>query len=662
MKRTYFVLGLMFLLVAAQVGLAQAPPAPTNLVAQLSLGSHPVVGLTWQESGMGMFFFKVYRSVDDTSHFQLLDMAKTREYKDYLVFSGHTYYYAVTAVAAMTTTPNILESGRSNIVSVVISPVSRHFGTISGVVTDSLTGRPLPLVRVLFFHTSSPLLWIPEAWTDTLGRYKAVLDTGTYLINAQWLLAMSARALPVYLPEWYKDARDARHATPVIVADSAQVTVNMDLERFVPPVQVWASGTVTDTLGMPLKGATVTFMRTPQELVQVSAINGDIPGLGVESMDIAGMGHYRGVLWAGVTDSNGHYRAPILAGQAYVAAAVKPGYLPQYFNHKTSPLTADIIVTSHDTAGIDFALSPNPLLANSVSGVVRDSLGTRVPSRIILIPVHHLPGGIFIRFTATDSLGAYTINNVKSGDYFVMALPFSDYAPAFYKAGQYGILRWRQADTVKIAGSVTGIDIGVVAIHSGGLASITGKVRASGLAIAGANVFALNAQGAVVGYGLTDGSGDYLIDAVPPGPLTILADVEGYQSAQGNVNVSPLDYSISNDITLAEIATSVSTPQQVPNSFGLAQNYPNPFNPSTKISFSLPVVSNVTLKVFNLLGQEIASLKNGAMNAGNHQIVWNGTDNAGKVVASGVYFYQLNATPSNGGESFSSMKKMLLLK
>ena len=127
MKRTYFVLGLMFLLVAAQVGLAQAPPAPTNLVAQLSLGSHPVVGLTWQESGMGMFFFKVYRSVDDTSHFQLLDMAKTREYKDYLVFSGHTYYYAVTAVAAMTTTPNILESGRSNIVSVVISPVSLIF-------------------------------------------------------------------------------------------------------------------------------------------------------------------------------------------------------------------------------------------------------------------------------------------------------------------------------------------------------------------------------------------------------------------------------------------------------------------------------------------------------------------------------------------------------
>jgi hypothetical protein len=94
----------------------------------------------------------------------------------------------------------------------------------------------------------------------------------------------------------------------------------------------------------------------------------------------------------------------------------------------------------------------------------------------------------------------------------------------------------------------------------------------------------------------------------------------------------------------------------VVNTFALGQNYPNPFNPSTKISFSLPADSRVTLSVFNLLGEEVATVLNSNMVAGNHSIDF---DAAG--LNSGVYFYRINAQGIDG-TNFASVKKMILTK
>jgi plastocyanin len=89
----------------------------------------------------------------------------------------------------------------------------------------------------------------------------------------------------------------------------------------------------------------------------------------------------------------------------------------------------------------------------------------------------------------------------------------------------------------------------------------------------------------------------------------------------------------------------------VPSSFNLEQNFPNPFNPSTKISFSLPQKSNVTLKIYNAIGQEIKTLVNGEADAGIHEIEFNGSN-----LASGIYFYRLS-TPG-----FTDTKRLVLLK
>ncbi|MFH1197853.1 MAG: T9SS type A sorting domain-containing protein, partial [bacterium] len=90
----------------------------------------------------------------------------------------------------------------------------------------------------------------------------------------------------------------------------------------------------------------------------------------------------------------------------------------------------------------------------------------------------------------------------------------------------------------------------------------------------------------------------------------------------------------------------------LPNQFMLSQNYPNPFNPSTVISFQLPVISNVKLKVYNILGNEVTTLVNEQKEAGYYEIEFNASQ-----LPSGVYFYALRA-----GDKFGSTKKMLHVK
>lgn len=88
-----------------------------------------------------------------------------------------------------------------------------------------------------------------------------------------------------------------------------------------------------------------------------------------------------------------------------------------------------------------------------------------------------------------------------------------------------------------------------------------------------------------------------------------------------------------------------------PNNYELSQNYPNPFNPETTISFNLAKSQQATLAVFNAVGQQIATLASGTLNAGQHVVTWNATD-----FPSGIYFYRLQT------RDFEQTKKMILLK
>ncbi len=114
------------------------------------------------------------------------------------------------------------------------------------------------------------------------------------------------------------------------------------------------------------------------------------------------------------------------------------------------------------------------------------------------------------------------------------------------------------------------------------------------------------------------------------------------------------DIQLIEGIDVSEIATRQLP--AVPDRFALHQNYPNPFNPTTTIRFDLPVAGKITLQIFNIKGELVRSLVAGTYSAGSYTVTWDGRDDRGISLASGVYFYQLTA------KDFMATKKLLMIK
>jgi len=108
-----------------------------------------------------------------------------------------------------------------------------------------------------------------------------------------------------------------------------------------------------------------------------------------------------------------------------------------------------------------------------------------------------------------------------------------------------------------------------------------------------------------------------------------------------------------NTVVLSKNPTTAAV---IPTSYKLSQNFPNPFNPSTNIAYSLKASGHVELSIFNILGQEVRQLVNEQQSAGNYTAFWDGRDNTGTTVASGVYFYRITSG------DFSDIKKMVMMK
>ena len=93
-----------------------------------------------------------------------------------------------------------------------------------------------------------------------------------------------------------------------------------------------------------------------------------------------------------------------------------------------------------------------------------------------------------------------------------------------------------------------------------------------------------------------------------------------------------------------------------PYKYALESNFPNPFNPVTKIQFSLKEACFVNIIIYNILGKEVCTLISKPMKKGNHCCLWDGSNNAGKQVSTGVYFYKLSTN------EFKKTKKMLFIQ
>jgi len=136
--------------------------------------------------------------------------------------------------------------------------------------------------------------------------------------------------------------------------------------------------------------------------------------------------------------------------------------------------------------------------------------------------------------------------------------------------------------------------------------------------------------------------------------LPLASSTTYYWHVNASDTAGTSDYSTAPNFTTGTLLL-VGEPNAGPAKFDLSQNYPNPFNPSTKINYSLQQAELVTLRVYNELGQEVATLVNGRQEAGSYSVTFN-AGNGTRSLSSGVYFYRLNAG------SFVSTKKLILMK
>jgi hypothetical protein len=543
-------------------------------------------------------------------------------------------------------------------------------GIVQGKVTDTAgTGIAGVAIEVLQAITTQPAYSACYSYatkTDKYGNYRiSNIDPGKYKLHA-------VSPTPLYASQWFDGKSSAFDADVVTVVDSTSatsyLTANFVLRAGIIRLPlVVVTGTVKDTAAKAIKGADVFFVRSGFALNSNSSVEDfrNMFELEGPALDFRMEGTSPHVFHV-KTDSLGKYAAKLLPG-IYIGYARAIGFAVEFYNEQSELLKATPISLSKDTSGINFSLAKLPPVAlGIIKGMVMDTakaIGVR--ARIIAMRDRWLATDPYAKarsyVTDTDSLGVYTLTDLLPGSYFVLALPVGNYAPAFYSTDTTGIW-WRRATRVVINGNTaTDIDIYVRemprSLH--GFTAILGKIRINGVTTAnaaGALVYAKR-NSDIAGFSIADGAGQYEISGLAPGTYTVTADLPGYDSPESkaatvsynSLTGAPVTASV--DLNLS-VTTDVSDPSAaLPQSFVLSQNYPNPFNPSTAINFQLSAAGNVDLRVYDMLGREVAVLVTGVQSPGSHTVQFDAS-----ALATGVYMYRLSAG------TMTATMKMLLLK
>ncbi|OGU32097.1 MAG: hypothetical protein A2X67_12750 [Ignavibacteria bacterium GWA2_55_11] len=142
-------------------------------------------------------------------------------------------------------------------------------------------------------------------------------------------------------------------------------------------------------------------------------------------------------------------------------------------------------------------------------------------------------------------------------------------------------------------------------------------------------------------------------------PIAAL-DTSDIDSLSISISTGP---NISTVIPDKQLTTEVKT---YPTTFALYQNYPNPFNSTTTIMYDVPEIAGrvprVAVQIFNIVGEKVRTIERSDRDAGTYFVTWNGRDENGAAVATGVYFYRLLSVDPEMRNHFATTKKMLLLK
>jgi hypothetical protein len=451
------------------------------------------------------------------------------------------------------------------------------------------------------------------------------LPTGTYKVNTY-----NSQG---YLDEYYNDKPDYESA------DTVQVTVG----------SIRANINFTLALGGKIAG-TVKLPGASSVSATLSAID-----------TTTGYPNYWGDASNPSGDSATYEIVGLPTGTYKVYAHNEQGYFDEYYNDKPNYASADTI---HVTAGsirpnINFTLTLGGIIKGNVSSSAKGSLkGVKVYVFYTTNPTS------YAKYSSTNSSGDYRIAGLQSRYYKILAYGDTIYAPKYYDNDT----SWSSADSVlvTVSDSVIGKNFN---LEVGG--SISGHVYGDGAApLSGATVTAFGHFDVyhVTKSKTTPADGSYKIGGLSNGYYKVRAwdgckyiyyDNKTSWSTADSFHFTTMPDSVINinfnfPTTAVEDENDQTT--QRPAEFELSQNYPNPFNPETKIEYALKKTGHVTLHIYNILGEKVKTLLDQDQPAGFYQINWDGKNDNGKPISSGIYLYKLEV---NG---FSEAKRMLLLK
>jgi len=278
---------------------------------------------------------------------------------------------------------------------------------------------------------------------------------------------------------------------------------------------------------------------------------------------------------------------------------------------------------------------------------------------------------IIIDSTLIQTDGSYILNKVPSTTDYIFTYPDDeevDYIPTYYPSTIF----WENAIPVTPDSNLVNVNITVEPIVGefnsmvapgsiGGHVYLNylppGYITGNGMSFKSGAIVYAKIGDSYKGFGVSNRFEKYRVDSLPEGNYNIIVNRLGYTTAMANVNLNFSNgYSIDTlDFVLDTVRLPISIQNintKVPENYSLSQNYPNPFNPETNIEFSIPVNTEVSLRIFNILGQEVMKLLNNVhLSRGTYNVQFKTLN-----LPSGVYFYRLETF------EFVKTKKMLLIK
>ena len=284
------------------------------------------------------------------------------------------------------------------------------------------------------------------------------------------------------------------------------------------------------------------------------------------------------------TDSEGKYEISLPNNFSYIAHAIpldKSSYLDQYYYLATSPYNADILVLNQDLDDVNFYLKERQKYQNGFAGVVVDKDRNPIESRVFAILIQ--PSGdnfnkpnATVRVVETDKDGHFLFQNLPLGKYVLLSVPKDKkYVPGYYKANDFATLKWREATQIEVGEFMIQVVYEIKhkdRLSLKGLVSYSGRVEENtGIIkllsepqcynpISEALVCALDKDGNVLDYYVTDKYGNFALEELVPGDLRIVVSKVGYEDAEIFVTADyESNYQFYNEILLSKEVSLVES-------------------------------------------------------------------------------------------------------